>query len=459
MPYPVQPSYRRLILFGRYPVPGKTKTRLISALGALGAAELQRRLTEKSLETMLTPGRCPAPVEFCHTGATHARVRRWLGPQPVRLSRQKGRNLGERMRLAIYGAMDQGCRQVVLMGTDIPQLTPDHLEAAFDALARTDMVLGPSRDGGYWMVGLRRKADIFQGIEWGGPRVLDQTMALARKLGLTVSCLPALDDMDTKADLINAMPSKEWQGPYLSVVIPSLNEEKSIGLVIQSVGSPNCQTDCEIIVADGGSTDRTVDIARAGGATVILGPQGRARQQNAGAAKASGKVLLFLHADTFLPPDYGEQVFDALMDHRVVAGAFHFRTDYDHWGMRMIEKSVRVRSTLLQMPYGDQALFMPKAVFEKTGGFPSTPIAEDLYLVRRLGRLGRIALAPGAAVTSGRRWRNIGIWRATLVNYMIAIGCFAGLNPEKLAPLYRLWVGQPQHCKSRRAPAPRRLSE
>jgi hypothetical protein len=83
------------------------------------------------------------------------------------------------------------------------------------------------------------------------------------------------------------------------------------------------------------------------------------------------------------------------------------------------------------MPYGDQALFMPKAIFEKIGGFPSTPIAEDLYLVRRLGRLGRIALAPGAAVTSGRRWRNIGIWRTTLVNYMIAIGCIAGINPKK----------------------------
>jgi hypothetical protein len=427
-----------LILFGRYPIPGKTKTRLIPALGALGAAELQRRLTEKSLATILTPGRCPAPVEFCHTGDSHARVRRWLGPRALRLSRQKGRSLGERMRLAIYGAMDQGCRQVVLLGTDIPQLTPDHLEAAFDALTRTDIVLGPSRDGGYWMVGLRCKADIFQGIQWGGPHVLDQTMALARKLGLTVSCLQTLDDIDTEADLINAMPSKKWRDPYLSVIIPCLNEEKSIGWVIQSVQSP----DCEIIVADGGSTDKSVAIGRAGGATVISGPPGRARQQNAGAAAASGKVLLFLHADTLLPPDYGGQVFDTLMDHRVVAGAFHFKTDYDHWAMRMIEKSVQLRSSLFQMPYGDQALFMPKAIFEKIGGFPSTPIAEDLYLVRRLGRLGRIALAPGAAVTSGRRWRNIGVWRTTLVNYMIAIGCIAGINPKKLAPLYRLWVRQ-----------------
>jgi uncharacterized protein len=123
-----------------------------------------------------------------------------------------------------------------------------------------------------------------------------------------------------------------------------------------------------------------------------------------------------------------------------VAGAFQFKTDYDTMSMRLIEKAARIRSSLFQMPYGDQALFMPRPVFEKVGGFPVTPIAEDLYLVRRLARLGRVGLAKGMSLTSGRRWRHIGVWRATMINYLIAIGCLIGVDPHKLAPLYRLWT-------------------
>lgn len=432
----LQPSNRRLILFGRYPTPGKVKTRLIPAMGALGAAELHRSLAEKSLATALTSGGATTPVDFYSTGSTCSQVRKWLGPQPVRLCPQSGSGLGERMRNAIFDAFDQGCRSVVLVGTDIPHMTPDHLEDAFDALIGSDVVLGPSKDGGYWLVGLRHKVDIFQGIQWGSANVLDQTLAVAKKHGLSVNCIQTLNDMDTEADLKEDMPLQEWQRPYLSVIIPTLNEEKHIAAVIQSIQDAQC----EIIVSDGGSTDRTVTIARDLGAKVIIGDRGRALQQNAGATVAAGNVLLFLHADTLLPSNYGHQVFGILLSHQVAAGAFRFKTDYDHWGMRFIEKIVHLRSTLFQMPYGDQALFMRKTTFEKAGGFPLVPIAEDLYFVSHLGQLGRIALAPGSAIASARRWRNIGIWRATLINYLIAIGYLAGINPKKLAPLYRLWV-------------------
>jgi len=429
-------SQRRLILFGRYPVPGHTKTRLIPTLGALGAAELQRWLTEKSLVTAMAAGLPNASLAFCYTGGDPGQVKRWLGLPPDQTILQRGSDLGARMRAALFDAIDQGCRQAVLVGTDIPGLTAGHLDAAFDALNRHDLVLGPSEDGGYWLVGLRCKAELFQGIAWGTANVLSQTLAAAKKLGLSSTCLPALHDLDTADDLIQGLSPDAWRGPYLSVVIPTLNEEDAIASAIQSARSP----ESEVIVADGGSRDRTIDIARACGATVIAAPRGRARQQNAGAARARGKVLLFLHADTVLPANYGLQVFEALLDSRAVAGAFQFRTDYVHWGMRLIEKTVRLRSARFQIPYGDQALFMPKAVFEKAGGFPQTPVAEDLYLARRLGRLGRIVMAPGFAVTSGRRWQEIGVWRAALINYLIAIGCLAGADPRRLAPLYRWWV-------------------
>jgi uncharacterized protein len=153
---------------------------------------------------------------------------------------------------------------------------------------------------------------------------------------------------------------------------------------------------------------------------------GRAWQQNEGARHAGGRVLLFLHADTRLPDDFGAQVFELLMDPGTVLGAFQFKTDWDHWAMRWIERAAYVRSAHLHRPYGDQGLFLRKTVFAKVGGFPLVPIAEDLYLVRRLARMGRIALAPGTAVTSGRRWRRVGIGRTTLINALIAGGCLLG---------------------------------
>ncbi|MEJ2154599.1 MAG: TIGR04283 family arsenosugar biosynthesis glycosyltransferase [Desulfobacteraceae bacterium] len=424
-----------LILFGRYPVPGKTKTRLIPLLGQVGAAEWHRRQTENTLKKVMEY-RGVYSVAFCYTGGGRDLVRRWLGPAPLHLTQQVGGDLGERMRAVLFEALDRGAGRVVLVGTDIPQMTSAHIIAAFDAMDRHELVLGPSRDGGYWLIGLRCKADIFRDIQWGSDKVLDQTLTRARQQGLKTACLPKLNDIDTPSDLKTDRSWRGGTGPYLSVIIPTLNEADFISSVIHRARSP----ESEIIVADGGSRDATVEIAREAGANVNIGLPGRALQQNAGAAVAQGKILLFLHADTLLPPDYTRLVFECLVDHRVVAGAFQFKTDYDTMSMRLIEKAARIRSSLFQMPYGDQALFMPRPVFEKVGGFPVTPIAEDLYLVRRLARLGRVGLAKGMSLTSGRRWRHIGVWRATMINYLIAIGCLIGVDPHKLAPLYRLWT-------------------
>jgi hypothetical protein len=149
-------------------------------------------------------------------------------------------------------------------------------------------------------------------------------------------------------------------------------------------------------------------------------------------------VLLFLHADTRLPANYGDHVFETLMDRRTVLGAFRFATDVHTPAMRTIAFFTNLRAGRLKLPYGDQGLFMRRADFYRFGGFPETPIAEDLYLVRKMARNGRIALAPVAAVTSGRRWRRLGPLRTTLVNTLIAVGCLAGIPPEWLSPLYRL---------------------
>jgi rSAM/selenodomain-associated transferase 2/rSAM/selenodomain-associated transferase 1 len=425
----------RLIVFGRYPRPGKTKTRLIPALGRLGAASVQRRLTERIITAAQScAGHTGARVAFCHDGGDRRRMDRWLGSGDIDRWPQAAGDLGRRMHMAIQTAFDQGARPVVLVGTDIPGLTSDALNRAFELLKEHDLVVGPSVDGGYWLIGMTSPIDLFDGIVWSRPDVLEKTLELARKKGIAPYLLDPLNDLDTPADLALEMDRQTPAAPYLSVIIPTLNEAGQIARTIAAAAS----AEAEILVSDGGSTDRTIAIARSLGARIVTGDRGRAGQQNRGAAAAQGEVLLFLHADTRLPRNYGDHIFDVMMDRRTVLGAFRFETDVQTPAMRWIARFTNLRAGWLNLPYGDQGLFMRRTDFNRFGGFPDTPIAEDLYLVRKMTRHGRVSLAPAAAVTSGRRWRRLGPLRTTLINTTIAIGCLAGVPPERLAPLYRL---------------------
>ncbi|MCD4717973.1 MAG: TIGR04283 family arsenosugar biosynthesis glycosyltransferase, partial [Desulfobacterales bacterium] len=252
--------------------------------------------------------------------------------------------------------------------------------------------------------------------------------------GLRVKQLDSLMDIDTEEDLKQLPPEWTSKRPYISIVIPALNEEANIETAIRSA----LNEDAEIIVVDGGSTDDTVARAIRAGARVETSSCGRARQQNRGASCASGKVLMFLHADTRLPGGYVKHVFEILMDTETVAGAFRFKTNLDNPLMKVIELMTNIRSQYFKMPYGDQGLFIRKLVFESVGGFPESPIAEDLFLVRRLSQKGRIRIAPVHVVTSARRWQTLGLFRTTLINQVILAGLCLGILPSTLSSLYRV---------------------
>lgn len=193
----------------------------------------------------------------------------------------------------------------------------------------------------------------------------------------------------------------------------------------------------EVIVVDGGSQDDTVPLAESFGLKVICTQPGRARQMNQGAAAATGDMLLFLHADTCLPDQWDQQVRETLARPGVVAGAFNLRINGSGVGLRLVEWGVGLRSHLFQMPYGDQAIFLPAPVFEQLGGFPELPIMEDFELMRRLRRKGQIAIADTFVQTSNRRWQKLGVWRTTLMNQLMIAGYFGGIEPEKLSQWYR----------------------
>ncbi len=423
----------RLIIFTRYPIPGKTKTRLIPELGKAGAADLQRRLTEITFKTAHDFSSCyNIGVELRFKGGDKNKVRRWLGSDSVFLRQPQG-DLGSRMLFSFEEAFRQGCRSVVLIGSDTPEIATDHLKQAFDTLYDHDLVLGPSKDGGYWLAGMKAPNDIFKGIAWGSKVVLDQTLKSAEAQGLKVGLLDPLNDIDTFDDLRKWDKSPANGNPYISVIIPALNEENSIEAAISTAANQ----DAEVIVVDGGSDDHTVQKATAAGAMVQTSDPGRAVQQNYGAGLAQGKTLLFLHADTILPGDYVDYVFEALMDPKAVGGAFRFKTDWDSPMMRATEFLTNFRSRYLKLPYGDQGVFVRKSAFENNNGFPLVNIAEDLFFIRELARKGRIKIVPAETVTSARRWKRLGICRVTLINQLIAAGCFIGVSPRLLATLYQ----------------------
>ena len=214
--------------------------------------------------------------------------------------------------------------------------------------------------------------------------------------------------------------------PLISIIVPTLNEEENIA---GCLGSTQNASNAQRIVVDGGSRDRTVEIARACGATVITSPAGRARQMNAGAKAASGDLFIFLHADTRLPDGFDSRVREILARPGIAAGAFEFRLDMSSLGLQFIERVANWRSRRLQMPYGDQAIFVRSALFRDIGGFPDMPIMEDFEFIRRLQKRGQIHTAPYPAITSARRWRMLGLWKTTLINELVVVAYYLGFSP------------------------------
>lgn len=199
-----------LMIFMRYPQPGRTKTRLIPALGPEGAAQLYRSLVVQTLaQVAILQRERPIAVELWFTGGTLAQMQTWLGTDYYVYRSQVAGDLGERMAAAFRAAFQAGTERAVLIGTDCPDLTAAHLATALSALTDHDLVLGPAQDGGYYLIGLRQPVPaLFSHIPWGTATVAEQTLAIAARVGLSVHCLPVLADLDRPEDLSSELVSR-----------------------------------------------------------------------------------------------------------------------------------------------------------------------------------------------------------------------------------------------------------
>jgi rSAM/selenodomain-associated transferase 2 len=218
----------------------------------------------------------------------------------------------------------------------------------------------------------------------------------------------------------------------VSVIIPTLNEATCIAETIRGLRR---QGPHEIIVADGGSTDGTPDLAAAAD-LVVAGPPGRAVQMNAGAARARGDYLLFLHADCRLADGALAAIGPALRRRAVIAGCFSMRVEAGGPLFRCIDACATARVRLTGIAYGDQGLFLRRADFQGLGGFPPLRLMEDVYFSRLLCHHGRVIVLRTTISVSARRWKNSGIIRQTLRNWTLTALALAGVSPDRLAAYY-----------------------
>lgn len=436
-----QSAANRLLIFTRYPVPGKAKTRLVPALGAEGAALLQRQMTEHTLR-QISPiaqsTRYTPEIWYAATSEANElqQIKNWLGSEWLYFPQIEG-DLGIKLTAAFHNAFAQGAKKVVAIGTDCPGLDADRIVQAYAQLDSHDLVLGKAADGGYYLIGINRLIpELFEGITWGTSEVLQQTVTVAQSLNLNIAYLDELSDIDYPEDLPIWHRAKAKNAP-LSVIIPAVNEGRSIQSALQDLQQACNEEPIEILVIDGKSEDDTIAQVQALEIPVISAPRNRAIQMNLGAQLATGENLLFLHADTRLPTGFLALVRQTLAQPGTIAGAFQLHIDGQGTGLRLVEWGVNQRSHLLQMPYGDQAIFLKASTFYDMGGFAELPIMEDFEFVLRLRPQGKIRIAPAAVVTSGRRWQKLGVLKTTLINQAMIAGYFAGVERDRLANWYR----------------------
>ena len=223
--------------------------------------------------------------------------------------------------------------------------------------------------------------------------------------------------------------------PSLSIIVPVLDEAAGISAALEAL-KPFRQRGVEVIVVDGGSRDRTMELARPLADRTIAAPRGRGAQMNAGAAIATGDVLLFLHADTTLPPDVDGLLLEAMRDSTWQWGRFDARIEGGNPLLAMVAGFMNWRSLITGIATGDQAMFVRRAAFDAAGGFPDIPLMEDVALSKRLKRIGRPLGLAARVVTSGRRYHERGMIRMILLMWRLRFEYFLGVEPAVLARRY-----------------------
>src|ERR1700690_266949 len=224
----------------------------------------------------------------------------------------------------------------------------------------------------------------------------------------------------------------------ISIIVPVINEGEGINQLIGHLGLLRKGNDIEIIVSDGDPQGRTINAIKDDSVTRVFSEKGRGRQMNKGAAAATGEILLFLHADTFLPSGAFEKIAAVMRTGRYAGGAFDLGIDSCRTALKIVEQAASLRARITRIPYGDQGIFIRRDIFQDMCGYMDFPIMEDIDLMQRLKRAGRpISIISHKVRTSPRRWEREGVAYCTFRNWTLVTLYLMGVSPEKLARFYR----------------------
>jgi len=230
-----------------------------------------------------------------------------------------------------------------------------------------------------------------------------------------------------------------------SIIVPVLHESERINRLIDHLSCLEPRDTCEIIVVDGSHERDTINAIRSEQVVKMTADRGRARQMNAGAAVAKGDILIFLHADTELPPAAFAGIESVMGQGRYVGGAFQLGIQSEKFIYKALTWWVSIRCRITRIPYGDQAIFIAKDHFNRIGGYREIPLMEDVELMRRIKKQGdRICVLPDCVMTSPRRWEEEGFIYVNLRNTLLLILYLLGAAPERLVRFYK--SGKTKHA-------------
>ena len=415
------------IIFTRVPEPGKTKTRLMPYYSSKECAELHEAFLKDIREAIRIEANSDIDIFVAYNGDFSK-----LKPifrEEVRYFTQEGQSLGERMQNAFEFVFEQGYKRVVLIGTDVPHVAGQGLTRATRVLDSADFVIGPTVDGGYWLIGMNQLVDgVFSMEKYGHDNVLQQTLG-ELPFGVIAEFLPETFDIDYPDDLrryFDGIIEDSFTRRYIvenrkiSVIIPTYNESKIILNFLKEL--EKFQDRAEIIFADGGSTDGTRELIKENikgkpQYKLIYTTKGRAAQMNAGAKESNGDILLFLHSDIILPANPVDEILHEILSCEWGCFGIKFRSKNFFMLTNRIISNFRAKRR--RIIFGDQGMFIERNVFFRLGQFPILPIMEDFQFsldARKV--LGKTRLTKSRLLVSDRRYRGNTITKLKMMKQM-----------------------------------------
>ena len=439
-------SRNAYVIFTREPVPGKTKTRLMPYYTADQCAELHKCFIRDIAREMKGSD---FDIVVAYTGGDPVFLREVFGRKAAFIG-QRGDGLGEKMENAIADVLAMGYERVVLTGTDIPELEAETIETAFAMLSASDVVIGPTSDGGYYLIGMSSiHHEAFDVKLYGVSSVFEETVSSMKEAGLCVSIVDEYSDIDTKEDLAgfrrrareDAVLRRSFSGRFasenlrLSIIIPIYNEEETIERLTAQLRP--VKDDAEMIFVDGGSTDNTLEIL-GDEFTVIRSGRGRGHQMDTGAEASSGDVLFFLHCDSVLPEDFMAQILKVMATHEW--GCFGIKWQSRNFFMLTNRIISNHRAAFRGIPFCDQGIFIDRELFFDMGMFPEYMLMEDYEFSRRMKKAGhRPGLARNRMISSTRRYGKgtIGILKTEFQMWNLRRLYRHGADHAELNDMYR----------------------